>query len=109
MPCRGFRRCVQPASWAVYIGTRGESLGIYRSVLNATKGTLSEPELAAETANPAFLAIHPNRRSLYAVGEAGQFDRRLGRATGLEEHFDCGLDVGDSLAQQRPANVLREP
>lgn len=66
----------EPAAWAVYIGTytRGESLGIYRSVLDAADGKLSEPELAAETTNPSFLAIHPNQRLLYAVGEAGVFD-----------------------------------
>ncbi len=68
----------QPAGWSVYIGTytRGESRGIYRAVLCATDGILSEPELAAETANPSFLAIHPNRRFLYAVGEAGTFEGR---------------------------------
>ncbi len=68
----------EPAAWAVYIGTytRGESQGIYRSVLCASEGTLSEPQLAAETANPSFLAIHPNRRFLYAVGEAGMFEGR---------------------------------
>ncbi len=68
----------EPAAWSVYIGTytRGESRGIYRSVLCAAHGTLSEPELAAETANPSFLAIHPNRRFLYAVGEAGLFEGR---------------------------------
>lgn len=67
-------RAEEPAAWAVYIGTRGDTRGIYRSVLNVVEGTLSEPELAAETASPAFLAIHPNRRFLYAVGEAGQFE-----------------------------------
>lgn len=68
----------EPSAWAVYIGTytRGESQGIYRSVLCASEGTLSEPQLAAETANPSFLAIHANRRYLYAVGEAGMFEGR---------------------------------
>jgi 6-phosphogluconolactonase len=66
----------EPAAWAVYIGTRGdEDRGIYRSVLNAAEGTLSKPELAAATvASPAFIAIHPNRRFLYAVGQAGEVD-----------------------------------
>lgn len=65
----------EPATWAVYIGTRGDDTrGIFRSVLNAAEGTLGEPELAAETISPAFLAIHPNRRFLYAVGEAGRLD-----------------------------------
>lgn len=63
----------EPTAWTIYIGTysRGEGGGIYRAVLDANNGTLSEPELAAETPNPSFLAIHPNRKFLYAVGEAG--------------------------------------
>lgn len=66
----------EPAAWAVYIGTRGdEDRGVYRSVLDAAEGTLSEPELAAETVgSPAFIAIHPNRRFLYAVGQADEVD-----------------------------------
>ncbi|MDZ7619832.1 MAG: beta-propeller fold lactonase family protein, partial [Patescibacteria group bacterium] len=65
----------EPSAWAVYIGTRGDDTrGIFRTVLNATEGTLTEPELVAETTSPAFLAIHPNRRFLYAVGDAGLVD-----------------------------------
>ncbi len=83
----------EPAAWAVYIGTytRGESRGIYRSVLDATDGTLSEPELAAETPNPSFLAIHPNRRFLYAVGEAGMFE---GRPVGGVVAFSIDSETG---------------
>ena len=60
----------------VYFGTytRGgsPSKGIYRSTLDLETGRLSPPVLAAETTNPSFLAIHPNRKFLYAVGEAGK-------------------------------------
>ena len=55
----------------VYIGTytaKG-SQGIYAVRLDPTTGRLSEPELAAETDNPSFLAIHPNGKYLYAVNE----------------------------------------
>ncbi len=47
----------------VYIGTytRGESRGIYLSRLDLATGKLQPPELAAETKNPSFLAIHPSR------------------------------------------------
>src|SRR5262249_6552338 len=50
----------------VYVGTYtgGPSKGIYRLDLDLATGKLSEPVLAAETANPSFLAIHPNRRFL---------------------------------------------
>jgi 6-phosphogluconolactonase len=55
----------------VFFGTYtgGKSKGIYRSQFDAATGKLSEPALAAETSNPSFLAIHPSKRSLYAVGE----------------------------------------
>jgi len=55
----------------VYIGTYtgAKSKGIYLSRLDSTTGVLSVPELVAETANPTFLAVHPNHRFLYAVNE----------------------------------------
>src|SRR5215471_4600951 len=55
----------------IYIGTYTgpKSKGIYWSRFDAKTGKLSAAELAAEAKNPTFLAIHPNRRFLYAVGE----------------------------------------
>ena len=55
----------------VYIGTYtgGKSQGIYVSRFNPATGRLTAPELAAETASPSFLAIHPNQRFLYSVVE----------------------------------------
>jgi 6-phosphogluconolactonase len=64
-----------PASWAadylVYFGTytRGESKGIYVARFDPAAGRLGQVELAAETPSPSFLAIHPNKRFLYAVSE----------------------------------------
>jgi len=60
----------------VYFGTytRGESQGIYRSEFNLTSGKLSKAELAAETKNPSFLAIHPDGKHLYAVSEVSDQD-----------------------------------
>lgn len=59
------------SQYLVYFGTytRKLSRGIYVSKLDATTGRLSEPELAAESANPSFVAIHPNHRFLYSVSE----------------------------------------
>ena len=59
----------------VYVGTytRGASKGIYLYRLDLSSGTLTSVGLAAETVNPSFLAIHPNRRFLYAVGETNEF------------------------------------
>jgi 6-phosphogluconolactonase len=45
------------------------SKGIYVSRFHGPTGEVSEPELAAEIANPSFLTIHPNHRFLYAVSE----------------------------------------
>ena len=45
------------------------SEGIYVSRFNAATGELSEPELAAKIVNPAFLAISPNHKFLYAITE----------------------------------------
>ena len=58
-------------SFRVYFGTYtgAKSKGIYVAQFDSTTGKLSQPELAAETRNPSFLAVHPNERFLYAVGE----------------------------------------
>jgi 6-phosphogluconolactonase len=45
------------------------SKGIYVSRFHAANGEFSEPELAAEIANPSFLTIRPDHRFLYAVSE----------------------------------------
>ena len=46
-----------------------QSKGIYVSRFRPATGEISRPELAAQIANPSFIAIHPNRRFLYAVIE----------------------------------------
>ncbi len=57
----------------MFIGTYsgGKSKGIYRLEMDLDTGKLSQPELAAETANPSFLALHPSGKFLYAVAEVG--------------------------------------
>ena len=62
-------------SMIVYLGTStggksATSKGIYRARLDMNSGALSAPELVAETNSPGFLAIHPNRRFLYAANES---------------------------------------
>jgi len=47
--------------------TGAESRGIYAVRLNSETGALSTPEVAAELSNPEFLALHPNRRFVYAL------------------------------------------
>src|SRR5256885_1021712 len=62
-----------PMKYRVYFGTYsgGKSKGIYRAELDLKTGKLTGVELAAETANPSFLAVHPSLKYLYAVGEGG--------------------------------------
>jgi 6-phosphogluconolactonase len=70
----------------VYIGTYtgGKSKGIYVSRFDSTNGKLGTPELAAEAVSPSFLAIHPNRRFLYAANETGDF---AGKKSGAVSAF----------------------
>jgi len=65
----------EPRKMWVFIGTYtgGPSKGIYRFELDPTTGKLSGGELAVETTNPSFLAVHPSKRFLYAAGEIANF------------------------------------
>ena len=80
----GFRASSAPnGEYFVYIGTytgfkfmnyadpsgQSRSQGIYVSRFQPATGTLSEPQLAARTVNPGFLAVHPNHRFLYVTNE----------------------------------------
>ena len=66
----------------LFIGTYtrdGRSHGIYSLHLDLATGALTAPLLAAEAQNPTFLALHPDRRHLYACGELrGTVDKPLG-------------------------------
>ena len=52
---------------SVYVGTY--SKGIYSFSFDAQSGDFGPINLSAEIASPSFLAIHPNKRFLYAVNE----------------------------------------
>lgn len=87
----------------VYVGTytQGGSKGIYRMDLDLATGALSEPALAAEVANPSFLAIHPSRKYLYAVGEVGDF---AGKKSGAVSAFSIDAKSGNlALLNQQPS------
>lgn len=70
-----------------YIGTYtgGESEGIYHSTLDLESGKCSPATLAAKTANPSFLAIHPDKKHVYAVNEVSEYE---GQATGSVSAFE---------------------
>lgn len=72
----------------VYFGTytngKGAGKGIYRAGFNSETGELGEPELAAETASPSFLAVAPSKRFLFSVGEVGSGDGKAVTAFRLD-------------------------
>lgn len=65
--------------WA-FVGTytRSGSKGIYRVSYDVETGRMDAPELAAATPGPSFLALHPNKRFLYAVNELSEFQGEPG-------------------------------
>ena len=76
-PCaRGAEKAAAKGEYFVYIGTyTGEkSKGIYAYRFQAATGEMTSVGLVAETANPSFLAVHPNRRFLYAVSEIANYE-----------------------------------
>ncbi|HNU99187.1 MAG: lactonase family protein [Verrucomicrobia bacterium] len=77
----------------VYVGTYtgSKSKGIYAFRFNAKDGRAETPFLAAETAHPTFLALAPNKRFLYAVGELGTFQ---GKKAGSVSAFSIDRATG---------------
>ncbi|HEY9174786.1 MAG TPA: lactonase family protein [Verrucomicrobiae bacterium] len=95
-----------PARYLVYFGTYTgpKSQGIYVARFDATTGKLGMPELAAETKSPSFLAVHPNERFLYAVGEGTMLE---GTRSGAVSAFALNKRSGQlSLLNQQPSGGL---
>ncbi|MBI3411654.1 MAG: lactonase family protein [Planctomycetes bacterium] len=84
----------KPDKVRVYIGTYTgkDSKGIYRCDLDLASGKLSNLAVAAETINPSFLALHPNGRFLYAVGEVEELK---GKESGGLSAFAIDAKTGD--------------
>jgi 6-phosphogluconolactonase len=93
VPLGAAKPAPRPEKFWVYVGTytqRG-SKGIYLFELDPTSGRLTPRGLAAAVKDPSFLAIHPNRRFLYAVGEGDQFE---GKPAGAVSAFAIDPDAG---------------
>src|SRR5438093_11148003 len=105
----------------VYFGTYtgDKSKGVYVSRLDLASGALSRPELAAETASPSFLAVHPSQNFLYAINEIGNFqgkdsgsvsafaiDRTTGRLTALNQQPSVGRGPAHLVVDKAGRNVL---
>ena len=64
-----------PHSYLVLVGTythKTASKGIYAFSYDTDTGKLTPKGVAAETADPSFVAIHPNGKYAYAVNETGK-------------------------------------
>ncbi|AQQ71989.1 6-phosphogluconolactonase [Limihaloglobus sulfuriphilus] len=86
-----------------YIGTytsNTKSRGIYRSELDLQTGEMSEPQLAAETLNPSFVAVNHNGSALYAVSKTDSEGRvnafNIVESTGELEIIDSQSSKGVS-------------
>ena len=88
----------------VYIGTYttpGKSKGIYVMRMDAATGALTQPELAAETSSPSFLAVHPNHQYMYCVNEVSSFD---GKKSGAVSSFSIDAKSGKlSFLNRQPS------
>ena len=75
----------------VYIGTGAGGKGIYQADFDPATGKLTEPALAAEYANPGFLALHPVKPIIYACGMPTQ---PFADGSGSVAAFTIGTDHG---------------
>ena len=68
----------------VFIGTytQTNSLGIYTCRFDDDTGALEQVSVATGAGNPSFLALHPNKRFLYAASEVHGI-RRQGTGSGV--------------------------
>ena len=88
----------------VYFGTytNAKSKGIYVSRLDTATGTLTAPELAAETPSPSFVAIDPKGQYAYAVNEVDTFE---GKRTGSVSAFRIDRGRGTLTPINRQASA----
>ncbi len=101
---------------SVYFGTyTGKaSKGIYLSHLDLATGHLSDATLVGEAQNPGFLAIHPNKRFLYSVGEmekgggviAWSIDPKSGMLSKLNQEPSGGTGPTHLVVDPAGKNVL---
>ena len=104
--------------FGTYTGGPAKSAGIYVSRFDTATGKISVPELAAETKNPSFLALHPTLPVLYAVSEVADadgkptgaiisfaIDEQSGRLT-KKNHQPCGGGGPCHLSVDRTGRVV---
>lgn len=98
----------------VYVGTfsstaphgRGRAEGIYVYRLDPSSGALIGTHTKPGIANPAFLALDPGRRYLYAVNEVPEID---GHAGGAVSAFAIDPATGDLTYLNRQSSHGSDP
>lgn len=91
----------------VYFGTGGQGAkGIYAAVFDTQAGKLGEARLVAEIGSPGFLALHPDGRSLYAVGKN---DEPVVAAYRIEEDGALGLRNTTPIGDGGGAHISVHP
>ncbi len=120
-----YARSAEPApsqgEYIVYIGTYtgNESKGIYAYRFESATGRISSLSLAAETTNPSWLTVHPNRQFLYAANETSDdkgaksgavsafaIDRKSGTLTLLNRVPSRGADPCHAVVDPTGRNLL---
>ncbi|HUR59737.1 MAG TPA: lactonase family protein [Opitutaceae bacterium] len=102
------------ASHLIFLGTytRSTSKGIYALRLDGETGALSAPILAAEATSPAWIALSPDRRFLYAIHESQaqaigfSVDARNARLTPLPAATSPAASAPSHLAVDATGRVL---
>jgi 6-phosphogluconolactonase (cycloisomerase 2 family) len=105
----------------VYVGTfkRESSKGIYAWQLDITSGKMEPLGLAVDTMRPVYIALHPNRRFLYAVSRPTTVDRtnmgvvlaysidtKTARLTNLNSFSTGGIDPAYVAVDRAGRNLL---
>ena len=77
----------------VFVGTytQTESEGIYTCRFDGDSGALEPVSVATGPGNPSFLALHPNKRFIYAASEVHEF---AGRSQGAVYAYSVDAESG---------------
>jgi 6-phosphogluconolactonase len=89
----GGRNAMASTDTLVFVGTyvRAEDDGIFTYRMDSESGAWTPLGAAKGVGNPSFVALHPNGRYLYAVGELGEFQ---GKRSGSVNAFAVSADTG---------------
>jgi 6-phosphogluconolactonase len=87
--------------WIAWVGTytRGKSKGIYAYRWQPGEHKFTSLGLVAESANPSYLAVHPNQPFVYAVNEVDTFEGHPGGSV-TAFSVDTGSGQLKSLSRQ---------